>query len=68
MFQVRKTEQFNKWLLSLRDNRARERILTRLLHFQQGNLGDVKPVGEGVSEARFIMVLVIVYILSDVRM
>ncbi len=27
-------------------------ILARLARFQLGNLGDVEPVGEGVSEAR----------------
>ena len=52
MFEVRQTERFRKWLAGLRDERARARILKRLDRAQAGNLGDVAPVGEGVSEMR----------------
>jgi putative addiction module killer protein len=31
---------------------AQAAILRRIRRMEQGNLGDVKPVGEGVSEAR----------------
>lgn len=44
---------FEKWLSDLRDRQTRSRILTRLSHVQEGNFGDHKSVGDGVSELRF---------------
>ena len=52
MFEVRKTEVYAKWLDSLRDERARARVLVRVERLAAGNPGDVRPVGEGVSELR----------------
>ena len=52
MIEVRKTEIFAKWIDGLQDNRARARILVRIERLTAGNPGDVKPVGEGVSERR----------------
>ena len=52
MLEVRKTEVYAKWLDSLRDVRARARILVRVERLTAGNPGDVRPVGEGVSELR----------------
>jgi putative addiction module killer protein len=52
MIEVRQTARFTTWLASLRDQRARARILKRLDRAKAGNLGDVAPVGEGVSEMR----------------
>ena len=52
MIEVRQTARFRDWLKGLRDERARARILKRLDRAQAGNLGDVAPVGEGVSEMR----------------
>ncbi len=52
MIEVRQTTRFAAWLAGLRDERARARILKRLDRAGQGNLGDVAPVGEGVSEMR----------------
>ena len=52
MFEVRKTEGYAKWLDSLRDARARARVLVRIERLAAGNPGDVRPVGEGVSELR----------------
>jgi len=46
------TEVFTAWLDKLRDSRARVRIVERLRRFSGGNPGDVKAVGEGVSELR----------------
>jgi len=46
------TEVFDAWFSSLRDKHGRARIESRLRRIEQGNLGDVKPVGEGVSELR----------------
>lgn len=52
MIEIRKTEAYVKWLDSLPDIRARARILVRIERLVAGNPGDVKPVGEGVSEMR----------------
>ena len=52
MFEIRKTENFAKWINGLNDIRARARILVRIERLAVGNPGDVKPVGEGISELR----------------
>ena len=52
MVEIRKTDVFVKWLDGLRDIRARSRVLVRIERLAAGNPGDVKPVGEGVSELR----------------
>ena len=52
MIEVRQTEVFSKWLRELDDRQARARIQTRIDRLQLGLAGDVKPVGEGVSELR----------------
>ena len=52
MVKVRKTEYFAKWLDNLHDINARARIMARIERLKCGNPGDVKPVGEGVSELR----------------
>ena len=52
MFEIRKTETFAHWLDGLHDIRARARIQARVERLATGNAGDVRPVGEGVSEMR----------------
>ena len=52
MIEIRKTEAFAKWIDGLQDIRARARILVRIERLAAGNPGDVKSVGEGVSELR----------------
>ena len=52
MSEIRKTRVFAKWLDGLRDVRARARVLVRIERLADGNAGDIKPVGEGVSEMR----------------
>jgi len=52
VIEIRETITFSKWLESLRDKRARTRIQARILRLRMGNPGDVKPVGESVSEMR----------------
>lgn len=52
MFEVVKTETFDNWFRRLRDLQAKARIGARITQMQTGNLGDVKPIGDGVSEAR----------------
>ena len=52
MYQIQRTESFDKWLVNLRDVRAKARILTRLDSVRLGNLGDIRSVGGTVSEMR----------------
>jgi putative addiction module killer protein len=52
MYEIRKTESFAKWLDSLPDIHARARVQVRIERLAARNPGDVKPVGEGVSELR----------------
>lgn len=52
MIEIRKTEIFARWIDSLSDIRARARILVRIERLSLGNPGDVKSVGDGVSELR----------------
>ena len=52
MIAIRQTEVFAVWFRNLRDRRARARIQVRIDRLALGNPGDVKPVGEGVSELR----------------
>ncbi len=52
MIEIRKTEVFTKWIDGLSDIRARARILVRIERLSAGNPGDVKPVGENITEMR----------------
>jgi putative addiction module killer protein len=45
-------EPFQVWLDALRDTQGRRRIIKRLFRVQQGNYGDVEPIGEELSELR----------------
>lgn len=49
---IQQTETFSKWLNALRNLRAKLAIARRIDRAQFGNLGDFKPVGEGVFEMR----------------
>ena len=52
MITVDATDEFKLWLRNLRDRTARARINKRLRRIVDGNFGDAKPVGGGVSEIR----------------
>lgn len=52
MIEVRQTATFSGWLKGLRDANARSRIIVRIRRMELGNPGDVKAVGDGVSELR----------------
>ena len=53
MFDVRRTAEFIAWLIALRDVQARARVTKRIDRLAEGNFGDAKSVGDGVSELRF---------------
>ncbi|ALD77771.1 putative toxin [Citrobacter portucalensis] len=50
--EILQTMVFQRWEHNLRDRRAKTLIATRLFRLANGLAGDVKPVGEGVSEMR----------------
>ena len=52
MLSIRKTETYAQWIDNLRDIQARARVQVRIERLAAGNPGDVKAVGEGVSELR----------------
>ena len=52
MIEIRQTETYARWFARLRDRHARGRIDARIRRLSLGNPGDVRPVGEGVSELR----------------
>ena len=52
MIEIRQTELFSEWFRKLRDRQAKARVQIRIDRLQLGLAGDVKPVGEGVSELR----------------
>jgi len=52
MMELRQTAAYARWFRRLKDPAARARILVRIRRLSLGNPGDVRPVGEGVSEMR----------------
>jgi putative addiction module killer protein len=52
MVEIVKSGRFDAWLLNLRDVRARARVQVRIDRLAAGNSGDIRPVGEAVSEMR----------------
>lgn len=52
MFILKTTPEFDTWLDGLKDRTTRLRLSRRLDKAQRGNLGDIKPVGDGVYEMR----------------
>ncbi len=52
MIELKQTEVFERWESKLKDKRLRLTIATRLNRLVYGNAGDVKPVGDGISELR----------------
>lgn len=52
MFSIKRTDEFSVWLDGLKDKLTKQRLNARLRKALLGNLGDVKPVGNGVFEMR----------------
>ena len=49
---VKTTPEFDEWFAGLKDRMTRQRLNVRLRKVMLGNLGDVKPVGNGIFEMR----------------
>ena len=52
MYTILRSATFDRWLRRLRDRQGVRRIVARLLAAEDGHLGDVRPVGSGVTEMR----------------
>ena len=52
MVEIVRSDTFDRWLRKLRDSQAKARIEMRIRRLSLGNPGDVKPIGEGLSEMR----------------
>ena len=52
MYIIQQTDTFASWLFHLKDLRGKAAIILRLRRLLAGNLGDVKSVGDGVTELR----------------
>ena len=52
MLEVRQTDVYARWFRRLRDKQAKARINLRIRRLSLGNPGDVRAIGEGVSELR----------------
>lgn len=52
MVEIVESAQFKRWFSRLRDKRAKARIDVRIRRLSLGNPGDVRPIGEGLSEMR----------------
>lgn len=52
IWEIGRTPIFDQWLEKLRDRTARAIISRRIDRVAEGNLGDVKSLGDGISEIR----------------
>lgn len=52
MYIVKTLPEFDSWLNGIKDRMTRLRLARRLDKATRGNLGDVKPLGEGLYEMR----------------
>ena len=52
MIEIRRTEIFDRWIRKLRDPNAKARIQIRIDRLGRGLFGDVKDIGQGLSELR----------------
>jgi putative addiction module killer protein len=50
MLEIRETSAYASWFAALHDRTAKVRIDIRIRRLSLGNFGDIRPVGEGISE------------------
>ena len=68
MYNIKQTEIFSKWLHKLKDIKAKVAILRRIERMRHGHFGDVKAVGDDVSEMRLDISADTVSILQNIMM
>ena len=52
MINIQKTDIFNDWMRKLKDRTGRAIINARIRRLSQGNKGDSKYLGDGITELR----------------
>ena len=52
MLEIREAPTYADWFSALRDRTAKARIDIRIRRLSLGNSGDIRPIGEGLSELR----------------
>ncbi len=52
MYTIKRMPEFDEWLGGIKDTMTRIRLGVRLDKAQRGFLGDIKPIGGGVTEMR----------------
>ncbi len=52
MFSIRPLPTFTAWLDTLDDTSTRGIVVARIKRLERGLMGDVEPIGDGVSELR----------------
>ena len=52
IYEITATEIFTRWQAKLKDRKAANAIAARLVRASMGNLGDIEPVGDGISDMR----------------
>lgn len=53
MYKIKRLPEFDQWLRNLKDPTTRARLIKRLRRAEStGNLGNIKPVGDGIAEMK----------------
>ena len=52
MIAIKQSDTYRRWERKLRDPRTKALIAARIVRLSNGLAGDVKPVGQGISELR----------------
>lgn len=52
MATVNQTDEFKAWLKALKDTQGKAKIISRVDRLKVNHLGDVGPVGDGMSELK----------------
>jgi putative addiction module killer protein len=52
MIEVQSSAEFDRWIDALKDRRAAAKIFARIQRLEQGNPGNIKSVGGGITEMK----------------